>query len=91
MDKDGVFLTSAVLPFSIKYTVVAKWRSPVDRVAGLCGLTVQAHCLSRYTHYPPPQPLAQLSVHQWAILWLTLENGNGVGTRNVGEIFLHEQ
>ena len=27
MDKDGVFLTTAVLPLAIEYTVVAKWRS----------------------------------------------------------------
>ena len=46
MDKDGVFLTTAVLPLAIKYTVVARWRSPADGVAGLGGLTVQAHCLS---------------------------------------------
>ena len=30
MDKDGVFSTTAVLPHAIKYTVVAKWRSPAD-------------------------------------------------------------
>ena len=82
MDKDGVFLTTAVLPLAIKYTVVAKWRSPADGVAGLGGLTVQALCLSGYSHSPPPQPLAQLSLHQGAILWLTLVNGNGAGTRN---------
>ena len=52
MDKDGVFLTTAVLPLAIKYTVVVKWRSPADRVAGLGGLTVQALCLSGYSHYP---------------------------------------
>ena len=62
-DKDGVFLTTAVLPLTIEYTVVAKWRSPADRVAGLGGLTVQAPCLSGYSHYPPPQPPAQLSLH----------------------------
>ena len=70
MDKDGVFLTTAVLPLAIEYTVVAKWRSPADGVAGLGGLTVQALCLSGYSHYPPPQPLAQLSLHWGAILWL---------------------
>ena len=59
MDEDRVFLTTAVLPLGIKYTVVAKWRFPADRVAGVGGLTVQAHCLSGYSHYPPPQPLAQ--------------------------------
>ena len=45
MDKDGVFLTTAVLPLTIKYTVVVKWRSPLDGVAGLGGLTVQAQIL----------------------------------------------
>ena len=79
MDKDGVFLTTAVLPLAIKYTVVARWRSPADGVAGLGGLTVQAHCLSGYSHYPPPQPPAQLSLHQGGILWLTLD---GAGARN---------
>ena len=34
--------------------------SPVDGVVDLCGLTIQARCLSRYSHYPPPQPQAQL-------------------------------
>jgi len=29
---------------------------------GLGWLTVQAHCLSGYSHYPPPQPLAQFSL-----------------------------
>ena len=81
VDKDGVFLTTAVLALAIKYTVVAKWRSPADGVVGLGGLTVQAHCLSGYSHYPPPhaQPPAQLSLHQGGILLLTLENGNGAG------------
>ena len=37
----------------IRYTVVTGWRSPADGVAGLGGLTVQAHCLSRYSHYCP--------------------------------------
>ena len=76
MDKDRVFLTTAVLPLPIKYTVVVKLRSPVDGVAGLGGLTVQGLCLSGYSHYPPPQSPAQLSR---GILWLTLENGNGAG------------
>ena len=87
MDKDGVFLTTAVLPLIIKYTVVAKWRSPADGVVGLGGLTVQALCLSGYSHYPPLQPPAQLSLHQGAILWLTLENGKR-GT-NHSAVFCH--
>ena len=73
MDKDGVFLTTAVLPLAIKYTVVVKWRSPADGVVGLGGLTVQALCLSGYSHYPPPQSPAQLSLHQGGILWLENE------------------
>ena len=85
MNKDGVFLPTAVLPLSIEYTVVAKWRSPVDGVAGLGGLTVQALCLSGYSHYLPPQPLAQLSLYWGAILWLILKNGNGTGTRKYYE------
>ena len=36
-------LTTAVIPLTIKYTVVVKWRSPADRVAGLGGLTVQEY------------------------------------------------
>ena len=48
----------------IKYTGVTKWRSPADGVAGLGGLTVQVHCLSRYFPYPPPQPQAQLSPNE---------------------------
>ena len=45
-------VTTAVLPLTIEYmyTVVARWRSPVDRVAGLSGLNVQAHYLSRWSH-----------------------------------------
>ena len=31
-------------------------QSPADGVVGLGGLTVQVHCLSRYSHYPPPRP-----------------------------------
>ena len=92
MDKDGVFLTTAVLPLAIKYTVVARWRSPADGVAGLGGLTVQALCLSRYSHYPPPQPPAQLSLHQGGILWFTLEMGMGLGQGIIiGEILPHAQ
>ena len=34
--------------------------SPADGVAGLDGLAIQAHCLSGHSHYPPPQPPAQL-------------------------------
>ena len=33
---------------------------PADGVAGLGGLAIQAHCLSGHSHYPPPQPPAQL-------------------------------
>ena len=92
MDNDGVFLSTAVLPLAIKYTVVARWRFPADGVAVLGGLTVQALCLSGYSHYPPPQPPAQLSLHQGGILWLTLEMGMGLGQGIiVGEIFLHAQ
>ena len=77
----------AVLPLGIKYTVVAKWRSPAD---GLGVFTVQAHCLSGYSHYPPPQPPNQLPLHQGAMLWLSwkagMELGQGIIFR---EIFLH--
>ena len=62
MGEDGL-LTMAVLPLTVQYTVVAKWRSPTDGFAGQGGLTVQAHCLSGYAHYPPPQPPAHLSFH----------------------------
>ena len=31
-----------------------EWRSLSDRVANLGELTVHAHCLSRYSHYPHP-------------------------------------
>ena len=71
MDKDGVFLTTAVLPLAIKYTVVARWRSPADGVAGLGGLTVQAfawadtltiHHLSLWLNY---------LFTKGGILWLT--------------------
>ena len=37
------------LKWGLKYTVVVKWRSPADRVVGLSGLTVEAHCLSGYS------------------------------------------
>ena len=67
-----------VLPLTIKYTVVIKWRS-ADGVAGLCGLTVKAHCLREYSHYPLSQPPAQLSLHY---LMVNLENGIGAGGRN---------
>ena len=43
----------------------------------LGGLTVQAHCLSEYSHYPSPQLSAQLFPNRRFILWLALENGNG--------------
>ena len=66
----------------IRYTVVTGWRSPADGVAGLGGLTVQAHCLRGYSHYPPPQPPAQVSPNERVILWLALENGNGARARS---------
>ena len=61
MEIDETFGIIAVVPLAIKYTAVAMWRPHVNGVAGLGGLlTVQACCLSRYSHYPPPQPPAQL-------------------------------
>ena len=39
MDKDEVGSIHYALPLAIKYTVVGKWRSPADGVAGLGGLT----------------------------------------------------
>ena len=75
-------LATTVFPLMIRYTVVTGWRSPADGVAGLGGLTVQAHCLSGYSHYPPPQPPAQLSPNQMVILWLALGNGNGARARS---------
>ena len=51
MDKDGVFLTTAVLPLAVKYPVVARWRSPADGVAGLGGLnTVPRTHTHTHTH-----------------------------------------
>ena len=38
------------------------WRCLADGVTGLGGMTVQAHGLSGYSHYPSPEPLAQLHV-----------------------------
>ena len=52
----------------IEYTVVAKWRAPADKASGLGRLTIQALCLSGYSHNPPHQPPAQLSLKQGAIL-----------------------
>ena len=67
MYKDGVFLTMAVLHLAVKYTVVAMhveipcgegcrpgW---VDRTGTLP---------ERNSHYPPPQPPAQLTLYQGA-------------------------
>ena len=45
-------LTTIVLPLVIKYAVVTRCRSPVDRVAGQVGLTIQASCLKKYGHLP---------------------------------------
>ena len=33
----------------------------MDEDVGLGGMTAPEHCLSRCTHYPPPQPPAHLS------------------------------
>jgi len=43
-------------------TLICDWspQPPADGVTGLGGLTIQAHCLSGYSHSPPPQPPAQL-------------------------------
>ena len=51
------------------------WRSPADGVTALGGLTVtvQAHCLNVYSHYPPPQPPAQLFPPPW-FQWLSGKN-----------------
>ena len=63
---------SRLQPLSLTETTQPRrWRSPADGVAGLGGLTVQTHCLSRHSHCLPPQPLAQLppytssSIIQW--------------------------
>ena len=57
--------------------MVAKWRSPEDRVAGLGGLTVQAHChhLSIRLNYLFTKGLSygQLGKWQWAWGKLLLE------------------
>ena len=87
-------LTTTVLPLTVKSTVLAKWRSPTDWVAALDGLTVQAHCLSKYSHYSPPQPLAQLSLNQRAILRLVDFGKKGMGLGQgiiIGEIVLRVQ
>ena len=48
MDKDGVFLTTAVLPLAIKYTVVARWRSPFGKADRLyLYLHVQKLCVEK--------------------------------------------
>ena len=69
-------LATTVFPLMIRYTVVTGWRSPADGVGGLGGLTVQAHCLSGYSHYPPPQPPAQLSPNQRVAPCWKLSVGN---------------
>ena len=50
----SVFLT-------VWYTTYDKWRYPTDGIMDFGGLTYEHVCLSRYSHYPPPQSLAQLS------------------------------
>ena len=76
----GIWLQ--LFPLVVRYTVVTGWRSPADMVVGLGGLTVQAHCLSGYFHYPPPHPPLQISPNRRIILWFALENGKGVGQKN---------
>ena len=89
MDKD--FLTTAVLPLAIEYTVVVKWRSPADGVAGLGGLTVQALCLSGYSHYPDYGNGTGTRKYYGNGAWTRKYYGSGTGTRKYGEIFLHAQ
>ena len=58
----------------------------------MCGLTVQAHYLSGYSHYSTPQSPAQLPLNLEAILWLNLEMEMGLGQGIIsGDIFLHAQ
>ena len=40
------------------------------------GWTVQAHCLSGYFHYPPPQPLAQPSLITLSLVIQQAVNAN---------------
>ena len=39
-------------------SIIHRWRFPADGIMGLGGLTVQAQCLSRYSHHPTPQGAA---------------------------------
>ena len=65
MDIDDVFRLHLSFLLQLN-TGIAKRRSPADRVAGL-GVYKHIACMSRYSPYPPPQPLAQLSPKQEAI------------------------
>ena len=65
MDIDDVFRLH-LSSLSQLNTGIAKWRSPADRVAGL-GVYKHIACMSRYSLYPPRQPLAQLSPKQEVI------------------------
>ena len=57
--------------------------SPADGVVGLGRLTVQGHCLSGHSHYPPSQPLAQLLTQdkrerESAGIWLRCPNNAAI-------------
>ena len=76
IEEDEVFDYNCLKFLSIKYTVVSGWRSPADKDVGLGGLTVQAHCLSRYSHYPPPQNYLLTKELSYGLLW---KMGMGLG------------
>ena len=57
--------------------------SLADGVVGLGRLTVQGHCLSGHSHYPPSQPLAQLLTQdkrerESARIWLRCPNNAAI-------------
>ena len=55
--------------------ILSLWRFPVDGIVSLGGLTVQAYCLSEYSHYrPPPRPPAPLSpmLNGLEVTWMKL-------------------